>query len=317
MKHRNLIVAVAAIAVLVTALPAMAGNGYKGFERGDALITVQELKGMVDAKDPSLVIIAVAKPASFKLGHIPGALNVWRPDYEPAEGQPWPYEGMILDRAEFQDFARNLGVNNDSTVVVYDEKYDATRVWWAFYMYGKTDVRVLDGGYQAWKAAGYDTDTALFAPEADQKGDFVAEPRNQAMYASMDEVWLAKTDTDEYQLWDTREPDEWSGEKLKKGAFRKGRIEWATFLPWKLFKKPVAEGEQPTEFKTAAEIQEIIDTYGIDPDKTQIFYCQSGVRTTTDMFALYLMGWNPDQLANYDGSWIQWSYFDKNPVVSD
>ncbi len=314
MKHRNSIVTLAAIAVLMVALPGLAGDGYKGFERGDALITVDELKSMLD--DPDLVLIAVAKPTSFKLGHIPGALNIWRSDYEPAEGDPWPYEGMILDRVDFQEFARNLGVNNDSKVVVYDEKYDATRVWWAFYLYGKTDVRVLDGGYQAWKAAGFDTDTSLFSPEADAKGDFVAKPRNEAVYASMDEVWAAKTDP-EVQLWDTREEDEWTGEKLKKGAFRQGRIEWATFQNWKQFKQPVAEGEEPTAFKPAAEIQKVIDSYGMDPAKTQIFYCQSGVRTTTNMFALYLMGWNPDHLANYDGSWIQWSYFDKNPLVKD
>ena len=55
----------------------------------------------------------------------------------------------------------------------------------------------------------------------------------------------------------------------------------------------------------------------MDKSKRQIFYCQSGVRTTTGMFALYLMGWDPEKLANYDGSWIQWSYFEKNPLVKD
>jgi thiosulfate/3-mercaptopyruvate sulfurtransferase len=223
---------------------------------------------------------------------------------------------MILNRADFETFARSLGINNDSKVVVYDEKYDATRLWWAFYMYGKTDVRVLDGGYQAWKAADYDTDMAIFAPKAEAEGDFTAKAPKETMVASMDEVWDSKTSSD-VQLWDTRATDEWTGEKLKKGAYRAGRIEWATFQEWKEFKTPVAEGENPTAFKTAAEIQEVIDTFGMDKSKKQIFYCQSGVRTTTGMFALYLMGWDPDNLVNYDGSWIQWSYFEKNPLVKD
>lgn len=305
---------VAVAIALLLAGPAAAEN-YKGFERGDALITVEELKGMMD--DPDLVLIAVAKPESFKLGHIPGSLNVWRPDYEPEEGNPFPFGGMMLDRESFQEFARNLGVNNDSKVVLYDEKYDATRLWWAFYMYGKPDVRVVDGGYPAWKAAGYDVDRALFSPEADEKGDFVAKPRNENLYASMDEVWWAKEGA-ESQLWDTREEDEWTGEKLKKGAFREGRIPWAKFQNWKEFKAKVSDDEKnPTAFKDAAAIQQVIDSYGMDPGKTQIFYCQSGVRTTTNMFALYLMGWNPDQLANYDGSWIEWSYYEKNPVVDE
>jgi len=312
----HVVISLVCAALLAAAVPVSAEEGYKGFERGDALISPQELKGLIDADDPDLVLVAVAKEASFKLGHIPGALNVWRPDYEPNENDPWPYGGMLLDRADFEAFARSLGINNDSKVVLYDEKYDATRVWWAFFLYGKTDVRVLDGGYQGWKAAGYDTDTAIFAPKAESEGNFVAQPRRESMFSSMDEVWMSK-DNPDFQLWDTREEDEWSGEKLKKGAFRKGRIEWATFQNWKEFKKPVAEGEQPTEFKTAAEIQKVINSFGMDKNKTQIFYCQSGVRTTTGMFALYLMGWDPDQLANYDGSWIQWSYYEENPLVTD
>jgi thiosulfate/3-mercaptopyruvate sulfurtransferase len=301
---------------LVAAGPAMAAEKYKGFERGEALITVEELKAMMDANDPKLVLIAVIKPVSFKLGYIPGSLNVWRPDYEPAEGEPYPFGGMMLNRAEFQSFARKLGVNNDSKVVLYDEKYDATRLWWAFYMYGKTDVRVLDGGYQAWKAAGYDTDSAIFSPSADETGNFTAKPRLETMYAGMTDIWQAKTDS-EIQLWDTREKNEWTGEELKRGAFRKGRIPWAKFLNWKEFKKPVGDEKNPTLFKDASEVAAVVKKHGMDPNKKQIFYCQSGVRTTTEMFALYLMGWDVDHLANYDGSWIEWSYHEKNPLEKD
>lgn len=310
------VAAVAVVAALVLAGPALAGEKYKGFERGNALISVDELHKMIEGKDPKLVIIAVAKPVAYKAGHIPGSLNVWRSDYEPAADAPYPYGGMMLNRAEFEKFARNLGINNDSTVVVYDEKYDATRVWWAFYMYGKRDVRVLDGGYQAWKAAGYDVDRTLLSPSAEKTGNFTAAPRDEAVIASMDDVWRAKTDPD-IQLWDNREKKEWTGEQLKKGAFRKGRIPWAHFLNWKEFKMPVAEGEAPTAFKDAAEVRKVVEKHGMDPNKIQIFYCQSGVRTTTEMFALYLLGWNPNHLRNYDGSWIEWSYFDKNPIVAD
>ena len=307
-------VVVALAVTLAAASPAVAAEKYKGFERGEALISVQELHEMMAAKDPKLVLIGVIQPVSFKAGHIPGSLNVWRSDYEPKEGEPFPFEGMILNRPEFQTFARKLGVNNDSKVVLYDEKYDATRVWWAFYLYGKKDVRILDGGYQAWKAAGYDTDMSIFNPSAEETGNFTAKPRMATIYASMDDVWQAKTDS-EIQLWDNREKDEWTGETLKKGAFRKGRIPWAKFLNWKEFKMPVAEGDAPTLFKNADGIMEVVKKHGMDPAKKQVFYCQSGVRTTTAMFALYLMGWDIDHLANYDGSWIEWSYYKENPVV--
>jgi thiosulfate/3-mercaptopyruvate sulfurtransferase len=307
------------VMALVAALALSAGSlalaeNYKGFPRGDALITVEELKAMIDAKDPNLVLIAVEKGAGFKTGHIPGAVNVWRPAYEPEVGNPYPFDGMMINRAEFQEFARSLGVNNDSKVVIYDTKYDATRLWWGFFLYGKEDVRVLDGGYYAWKMAGYDTDTALLGTKDVKPGNFVAKPRRNGWVASMDDVWRAKT-SDQIQVWDTREPNEWDGSTKKGNAKRAGRIPWAEFQSWKEFRtKP--DGEHPTGFKTAAEIQKVIDKFKMDEGKDQIFYCQSGVRTTTGIFALYLMGWDIDRLHNYDGSWLEWSFHEGNPIAS-
>lgn len=115
-----------AAVILAVAVPVSAADRYKGFERAEALITVQELKQLSDAKDPKLVILGVVEPMSFGAGHIPGSINIWRPDYELKVGQPYPFEGVILDRVRFQDFARSLGIDNDSRVAVYDEKYDAT-----------------------------------------------------------------------------------------------------------------------------------------------------------------------------------------------
>jgi thiosulfate/3-mercaptopyruvate sulfurtransferase len=304
----------AVVAGLSVVIPVAAGEKYKGFERGESLITPQELKAMMDANDPKLVLIGVVKgglTGSFTRGHIPGAYSVWRPDYTTKEGEPYPYGGMMRDEKEFQEFARSLGIDNDSKVVIYDEKYDATRLWWGFYLYGKTDVRILDGGYEGWKAAGYDTDMGGGADRGKKMGNFVAKRRDQALVGSMADVWRAK-DNPDMAVWDTREPDEWSGETLKKGAYRKGRVPWATFLSWKDFRKKV--NDAPTEFKTAAEVQEVIKKAGLDPNKTNIFYCQSAVRTTTHIFSLYLMGWDLDNLLNYDGSWIEWSYYEENPV---
>ena len=46
---------------------------------------------------------------------------------------------------------------------------------------------------------------------------------------------------------------------------------------------------------------------GADPKKDQYFYCQSVVRSTQGLFALYLSGWPLEKLHNYDSSWIGWS----------
>jgi thiosulfate/3-mercaptopyruvate sulfurtransferase len=180
-------------------------------------------------------------------------------------------------------------------------------------MYGKTDVRVLDGGYPAWRAAGHDTDMSLTSDKGDQQGNFTAKMRRGGWAASMDDICRAKNDK-EIQLWDTRELDEWSGEKKKGNAKRAGRIPWATFQSWKEYRVKI--DDKPTGFKTTAGIQKVIDKFKLDPAKDQIFYCQSGVRTTTGIFALYLMGWDLDRLHNYDGSWLERSFHERNPIAS-
>ena len=301
-----------AVVILAVAVPASVADGYKGFQRAEALITVQELKQLSVAKDLKVVILGVVEPLSFVAGHIPGSVNIWRPDYELKVGQPYPFEGMILDRKRFQDFARGLGIDNDSRVVVYDEKYDATSVWWAFFLYGKTDVRVLDGGYPAWKAAGYTTESSLSRTRPARVGNFVAG-QHGAMLASMEDVRRARTAGD-VRVWDAREPAEWSGAERKGTARRAGRIPWAAFQSWKEYRSEI-DGKA-TAFKTAAEIQQVIDKFGMDRQQKHIFYCQSGVRSTTAIFVLYLMGWSPDRLFNYEGSWLEWSYYDQNPVLT-
>ena len=307
----------AAIFVFVFSGPAWPEN-YKGFERGHALITPGELKSLIDANDEKLVLVGVVRAGvtgPFTRGHIPGAYSAWRADYMTEKGEPYPFAGMTVDRMRFQDFARSLGVDDDSKVVLYDEALDATHLWWIFYLYGRTDIRILDGGYEAWKAAGYDTEFGGGRKRSSKRGNFAATPARPGWAYAMDDVRGSKSDTD-VQLWDTREPDEWSGKRLLRGASRPGRIPWAEFLNWKQFKKEV-KGKMPTEFRSAAEIQAIIDEYGLDESKDQAFYCQSGVRTTTEIFALYLMGWDPEKLHNYDGSWIEWSYHKENPAETD
>ena len=267
----------------------------------------------MDAKDPKLVVLAVVEPVSYKAGHIPGSINVWRPDYELKVGEPYPFDGMLLERAGFQNFARGLGIDNDSKVVVYDEKYDAPRLWWAFYLYGKTDVRVLDGGYAAWKAAGYQADLSPGHGTGEGTGNFMAKERRSAWVAEMDDVRRGQT-SKRVRVWDTREPEEWSGAQKKGNARRAGRVPWAAFQSWKEYRQEV-DGK-PAGFKTAAEVQQVIDKFKMDPRDDNIFYCHSGVRSTTGVFVLYMMGWNPDRLRNYDGSWLEWSHHERNPILT-
>jgi thiosulfate/3-mercaptopyruvate sulfurtransferase len=313
MRLQNRVGSMVAVVLLACPVGAVAGPKYKGFARGEALITVEELKHLLDARDPKLIVLAVVEPASYKMGHIPTSLNVWRPDYEHKVGQPYPFEGMLLDREGFQRFARDLGIDNDSKLVVYDEKYDATSLWWAFHLYGKTDTRVLDGGYPAWNAVFPGPAPAPARGRGEKTGNFVARQRRSGWRAGMEDVRRAEA-RPRVRVWDTREPEEWSGTEKKGGARRAGRVPWAAFQSWKEYRVEV--GGKPTGFKSAPEIRQVIERFKMDPRDEQIFYCHSGVRSTTAIFALWLLGWDPDRLYNYEGSWLEWSYHESNPVLT-
>ena len=121
------------VLLIVTATTVLAEDShYKGFPRGNALISVQELKQLLDAKDQALVILAAENNVEYRLGHIPGSYQVDRPAIEAPPETQNGVSGNIIDADSFTKLARNLGVNRDSIIVVYDSKYDATRLWWAF-----------------------------------------------------------------------------------------------------------------------------------------------------------------------------------------
>jgi thiosulfate/3-mercaptopyruvate sulfurtransferase len=285
-----------------------ADSGYKGYSRGHALITVHELKRLIDAGQPKLVILAAQDSEEYGSGHIPGSYQVDRPAYEaPTETQNG-VSGNLIDADSFTRLAGRLGIDKDSNVVVYDSKYDATRIWWAFFYYGKGDVRVLDGGIKAWKAAGYPVD--MLAPR-ERAGNFVARIANPRLRVDTPEI-AALHGNGAAQLWDNRDLREFTGEELKQGAVRAGRIPGSRHCAWTVFKKM----DNPAEWLEAAELKSALNRCGFDRSKEHYFYCQSGVRSTQAFFALYLAGWPLEKLHNYDSSWIGWSREASLPIES-
>ncbi len=308
MRKISLVVLVVGLLMGFALATAHAAEKYKGYERGEIFITAQELNQLMKAKDPKLIVIAVAKKTDYLKGHIPGAFQVWRPDYEADPKTQGGVTDNLMAPEGFVKLMRGFGVNSDSKVVVYDHQYDATRIWWAFFYYGKPDVRILDGGFKAWSKAGYETDL-ISGASAKKAGTWVAKVSCETMCVSTEEVMGLKDRTDA-QLWDIRGNSEFSGKDMKQGAFRAGRIPWAVQADW----VNVKTKENKAEWRPAAEVKKTVEKLGFDPNKKQYFYCQSGVRTTQWIATLYALGWPIEKLCNYDGSWIAWSKDSKLPI---
>ncbi len=310
MSHQRFLVWVFALALMTNfAAAAHAAEKYKGYPKGsEVFITAEELNQLMQAKDPKLVIIAVASKVEYYSGHIPGSFHIWRPDYEADPKTQGGVTDNLIEPEGFTKLMQKIGVDPDSKVVVYDHKYDATRMWWAFFYYGKSNVRVLDGGIKAWTRAGYSTDIVAGAKAARQ-GTWQAKISFPGMRVDTPEI-LALKDRTDAQLWDVRENVEFCGDKIKEGAHRAGRIPWGVQADYVLVKKK----DNHSEWLTAPEVQKNMEKLGFDPNKQQYFYCQSGVRCTNWISTLYALGWPMDTLHNYDGSWIAWSMDEKLPI---
>jgi thiosulfate/3-mercaptopyruvate sulfurtransferase len=276
---------------------AMAPHTTKVYPRGEALIEVDVLHDLITQGNDKLVVLQATPIWPYLRHHIPVSRQAWRPE---------------LESRAFERWARSQGINNDSQVVVVDTHYDATYLWWALHHHGKTDVRVLNGGLQAWRSAGLAIKRGPTG-QPRRPGTFIARGGLGFGIAGTQLVRSAESSAG-LRIWDTREPEEWSGAKRKWGAKRAGRIPWGTFLSWKAFRHSGSEG---SAFRSAEAISSAIACHGLDPAQRHIFYCQSGVRTTTAIFALYLMGWDPAHLFNYCGSWIEWSRDPANPIAVD
>ncbi|MBD8045209.1 sulfurtransferase [Arthrobacter sp. Sa2BUA2] len=134
------------------------------------------LKQLEGGQPPVLLDIrfrpGLADPqAEYDAGHLPGAHYVHLPTVLADAGAHRPAADGALPLPRFdtlQDSLRSYGINDDSRVVVYDNRsgLSAARAWWVLRWAGLTDVVVLDGGYGYWLGQGLPTATARPEPTA-------------------------------------------------------------------------------------------------------------------------------------------------------
>ena len=274
-------------------------------QRSALLISAAELAVSLASATPPIVI-ELASPAELEQEprRIPKSQRVWRPDYQRPADEVGGLDGMVPTMAAFEAFARALGIDDSSEVVLVDRRYDATRLWWLFALFGKTTgVRLLDGGFPAWVAAGHlITDET---PAAPPQGSWVARAPDAQMLATREEVAMLSAEA-KPRLWDVRTIEEHEGTTTLRGASRPGRIPWASArVEWGLFRRKDGGWESQ---QRVTELARAVLNAIVGDGQSHTFYCQSGVRTTQLIFGMKLAGWELSQLRNYDGSWVEWSH---------
>lgn len=143
---------------------------------------------------------------SYRAGHLPGAQFV---DLDrdlaapPGPGGRHPLPAV----ADFQAAMRRAGVRAGRPVVLYDDgdSTAAARGWWLLRYFGHDQVRVLDGGYRAWLAAGQPAEQQTAAA---RPGDFTARPGHLPLLDAAGAARLARDGL----LLDARAAERYRGE---------------------------------------------------------------------------------------------------------
>jgi thiosulfate/3-mercaptopyruvate sulfurtransferase len=264
------------------------------------MVSVAELAKALGA--PSLVLLDVRPEKRFALGHIPGARPLYRSDYSSSDEVP----GLSRTPDELEQLLRARGVRKGSTVVLYgDGGPEPYRLWWTLRSVADFDSRVLDGGLQAWKAAGHHVagGDGLEIAEGDVTVGTPATPPIQRW----PETSAFITTHPGTRLIDTRSTIEFDGSEQHPKAGRAGHIPEAVHLDWA---EVLRDKAQDHRLRPPTELRDLFARHGVEEDTPVVTYCQSGTRSAAVYFALYQLGFNTDQTLNYDGSWAEYSRLD-------
>ncbi|MFG3419146.1 sulfurtransferase [Micromonospora sp. NPDC048063] len=238
----------------------------------------------------------------YAAGHLPGAVFV---DLDTALcGPPGPAGRHPLpDPAALQAALRAAGVRAGHPVVVYDggDGMAAARAWWTLRWAGHRPVRLLHGGFPAWRAAGLPTSTAEPTPAA---GDVEVRPGALPVLDAGEAARLAAAD--EGVLLDVRAAPRYRGETEPIDPVA-GHVPGAVNLPAGEY---VAEGR----FPAADALRARFAAAGVAGGAPVGAYCGSGVTAAQAVLALHLAG-RPDA-ALYVGSWSNWVADPSRPVAT-
>lgn len=201
----------------------------------------------------------------------------------------------VLSFSKFEDEAQNLGINNDSCIVVYDNLgiYSSPRVFWLFRLMGFLNVAVLNGGVKAWMENKFPlvTERKLLKNKGNFKVNYI-----QDYFSSMSDVRNAISQTD-ISIIDARAEDRFLGlvDEPREGL-SSGHIPNSSNIH---FEKVLKDNKLASK----ATLKNIFNEKGI-PQKKAIFTCGSGI--TASILALAAEYIDINNYSVYDGSWTEW-----------
>lgn len=226
----------------------------------------------------------------YNQAHIPGAHYLHLD--EDLSGPKTKHGGRhpLPDSQDFCNRLASLGIGTNTAVIAYDNSRFAfaSRLWWMMKALGYANVRVLDGGLNAWISQ--DGALSQEIPEA-----VAVDAHQAAQYAGVVDFEGVRTAQAENALLiDSREEKRYQGleEPIDPVA---GHIPGALNYPWQGVTSE--SGVALPEDQQRQRWQELTD-------EKLVVYCGSGVTACVNIMSLAIAG--RDDALLYGGSWSDW-----------
>lgn len=235
--------------------------------------------------------------AEFQQAHIPGAAFF---DIDQCSDRSSDLDHMLPSAGQFAQYVGDLGIGNDTHVVVYDTSgfgsYSAPRVWWMFRLFGHSLVSVLDGGMKNWLVDGHPVTSEYSEP---RRAEFRAGGTDLGSWVKTYEDVLENITSKQVQVVDARSAGRFRGtEPEPRDDTLPGHFPNAISMPFTTFMD--ASGKE----LGAEALARLFEEAGVDLKRPFWTTCGSGVTACHVALAAHLLG-HPG-VCVYDGSWSEW-----------
>jgi thiosulfate/3-mercaptopyruvate sulfurtransferase len=245
----------------------------------------------------SKVIVVDARPEkAFQSGHIPGAVSAPWQKFADMQGKPGDHGwGVLLPKDQLSVKIGALGIDGRKLVVVYAQPPgwgEDGRFAWMVQMAGIQEVRILDGGYEAWKRAGGETSTEN--PAASNQA-LAVDALEEGLTATTN--WI-QSRMGQIKIVDSRTKKEFEGATDYKEA-RGGHLPGAALIAFEtMFNKD-------NTVKSTAALKQVFQAAGLKPEDEIVTYCTAGIRSAHMALVMRMAGFG--KARNYDASFYEWA----------
>ena len=269
------------------------------------LISVAELQALPAAQrmvfDCSFDLAnPAAGLAQFEQQHIAGAQHADLDQHLSTHDDALRVNGgrhPLPQRDVVMHWLRSMGVRNDSQEVVYarNGKNYCGRLWWMLNWCGHEAVAVLDGGLQAWVAAGGAVESGAATTRGEPSNFSLREPLVQLVDT---QTVAANLGNPQQTLIDARGAPRYRGEVEPLDPVA-GHIPGALNRPFNSNLNADGFFKSPEQLR-----QEFAALLGERSASSVVHHCGSGVSAVPNVLAMQVAGLG--RTALYAGSWSEW-----------